>query len=221
MVELLAAVAIIAILASLLFPLVANMREKSQAAKCLSNLRQIGLGLAGYAADNDGYNPAMLDENNKNWDQAAIYPYLPPRLNANGTERQNLAFVCPSARFGSFGNSDLSRTYSSTESLIGKDANGNDDWQVRTKKINYAKLSATLMLFDGKQDGSNRYSRSVVSWNLVSGAGDLSANENASTTYVDYRHDKAFNGLFADGHAETIKRRNVANSVTASMWRGR
>ena len=62
MVELLAAVAIIAILASLLFPLVANMREKSQAAKCLSNLRQIGLGLAGYAADNDGYNPAMLEE---------------------------------------------------------------------------------------------------------------------------------------------------------------
>ena len=55
LIELLVVIAIIAILAAILFPVFARAREKSRAATCQSNLKQIGLGLAMYAQDWDDY----------------------------------------------------------------------------------------------------------------------------------------------------------------------
>lgn len=219
MLELLAAIAILAILASLVIPFVSDMTEKSRSTKCLGNMRQIGAALTMYAADNDGHNPPLVDGSGKDWDQGAIFPYLTARTNSNGSQRQNTVFICPSAVYTGFGNSDLSRTYASTETMIGRDANGDKDYTVPTKRLGYTSLSGTLILFDGKQNGANRYCRQVASWGEASG--DLTADPNASTTYIDYRHDKAFNGLFADGHAETIKRSNAPTYVTALMWRGK
>jgi prepilin-type processing-associated H-X9-DG protein len=217
MLELLAAIAIIAILASLLIPVVSDVREKSQSTKCLNNMRQIGAALAMYAADNDGYNPPLVDGAGKDWDQGAIFPYLPARM--SGNQRQNSVFICPSAVYSGFGNSDLSRTYASTETMIGKDGLGDKDYTIPTRRLSFTNLSGTLILFDGKQKPGNRYCTQVASWGEASG--DLTTNLNAPTTFIDYRHDKAFNGLFADGHAETIKRSNASTSVTALMWRGK
>ena len=56
-VELLVVVAIIAILAALLLPVLAQARERGRRAACLSNLKQIGLGLEMYVNDADGYYP--------------------------------------------------------------------------------------------------------------------------------------------------------------------
>ena len=57
LVELLVVIAIVAILAALLLPALASARDKSRKAACLSNLRQIGIGLLSYATDNDGKIP--------------------------------------------------------------------------------------------------------------------------------------------------------------------
>jgi len=217
MLELLAAIAIIAILASLLIPMVSDMREKARSTKCLHNMRQIGTALTAYAAENDGYNPPLVDSSGKDWDQGAIFPYLPAR--ANGNQRQSTVFICPSATFTGFGNSDLSRTYASTETMIGRDGNGDKDYTIATKRLAYANLAGTLVLFDGKQKPGNRFCTQVASWGEVSG--DLTANLNAATTYIDYRHDTAFNALFADGHAEPIRRMNAPTYVTSPMWKGR
>lgn len=58
LVELLVVLAIVALLASLLLPALTRAKSKAKSARCLSNLRQIGLALTLYADQNGGRLPA-------------------------------------------------------------------------------------------------------------------------------------------------------------------
>jgi prepilin-type N-terminal cleavage/methylation domain-containing protein/prepilin-type processing-associated H-X9-DG protein len=53
LIELLVVIAIIAILAAILFPVFARARESARRASCMSNLKQIGLGIMQYVQDYD------------------------------------------------------------------------------------------------------------------------------------------------------------------------
>jgi prepilin-type N-terminal cleavage/methylation domain-containing protein/prepilin-type processing-associated H-X9-DG protein len=53
LIELLVVIAIIAILAAILFPVFARAREKARQTSCLSNLKQMGLGILMYVQDYD------------------------------------------------------------------------------------------------------------------------------------------------------------------------
>lgn len=61
LVELLVVIGIIAILAALLFPSLANAKSKANSIKCLSNLRQLDMALVMYAGDHDGSFPARRE----------------------------------------------------------------------------------------------------------------------------------------------------------------
>jgi len=94
LIELLVIIAIIAILAAILFPVFAQAREKARQATCLSNLKQMSLGMRMYVQDYDELypphrlGPACCYPKAYTW-KAAIFPYL-----------KNLDFErCPSNAF--------------------------------------------------------------------------------------------------------------------------
>lgn len=62
LVELLVVLAIVAVLAALVTPAVGTAIERGRAAKCVNNLRQIGVAFQQYAADHDYRFPAIETE---------------------------------------------------------------------------------------------------------------------------------------------------------------
>ncbi len=58
LIEILIVIAIIVILAAILFPVFASSREKARAASCLSNYHQVGIAIQMYAQDFDDKTPA-------------------------------------------------------------------------------------------------------------------------------------------------------------------
>lgn len=86
LIELLVVIAIIAILAAILFPVFARAREKARQSSCLSNIKQLSLGILMYAQDYDetymqfGYQiPGMtLGANGTNvcWWRFLVQPYV-------------------------------------------------------------------------------------------------------------------------------------------------
>lgn len=60
LIELLVVIAIIAILAAILFPVFAKAREKARQSACLSNMKQMGLGVMMYKDDNDQTYPPVV-----------------------------------------------------------------------------------------------------------------------------------------------------------------
>ena len=61
LIELLVVIAIIAILAAILFPVFARARENARRASCLSNMKQIGLGIMQYTQDYDEHLPTRYN----------------------------------------------------------------------------------------------------------------------------------------------------------------
>lgn len=103
LIELLVVIAIIAILAAILFPVFAKAREKARQTSCLSNVKQMLLGVLQYAQDYDERFPRHHNTTNGpvTWPATppqqlnammwyiAIYPYV-----------SNIQiFNCPSARW--------------------------------------------------------------------------------------------------------------------------
>lgn len=61
LVEMLVVIAVIAILAALLLPVIGRAKESAHATACLSNLHQVGIALQIYVSDNNNKMPVMRD----------------------------------------------------------------------------------------------------------------------------------------------------------------
>ncbi len=77
LIELLIVIAIIAILAAILFPVFNNARKKAMETDCISNIRQLTTAMQMYAGDNDDAFPYALygDLQRSAWGDV-VYPYV-------------------------------------------------------------------------------------------------------------------------------------------------
>jgi prepilin-type N-terminal cleavage/methylation domain-containing protein/prepilin-type processing-associated H-X9-DG protein len=90
LIELLVVIAIIAILAAILFPVFAKARAKAQQNNCLSNVKQLMLGINMYLSDNDqqywAYNWAQSGVAGAGW-ASVVYPYV----------KNSQIYLCPTS----------------------------------------------------------------------------------------------------------------------------
>ena len=96
LIELLVVIAITAIIAAILVPVFAQVREKARQTACASNLRQIGLAAMQYAQDNDqrmflpvDWAMTITDSGKPDFTGGHLWPYL----------HSSAVFQCPSASY--------------------------------------------------------------------------------------------------------------------------
>lgn len=101
LVELLVVVAVIAVLAALLFPVISTVKDKARRTVCMNNLRQINLGLRMYSDDSSDKaprTPGTTNDPGLNWN--GYKDLMKSYVGLNGTSSvQDRLFACPSDTF--------------------------------------------------------------------------------------------------------------------------
>ena len=227
LVELLVVIGLIALLIAMLLPALNKARQQSQAATCLSNMRQLGQGLMLFAHEHNGYLPkAWLNNRPKTslpGDAASIaaeasasdswrYPY--PFIGwdyvlLRYTKNNKQIFQCPSDPEGPL----RGVTFDSIEGSEAADDNipasyrmniSNNPDAFTAIKITKLKRSTEMIVIC---DGAKAQTPGFAPWHHVatweSGA-DGQLGPKTKKNVASDRHFKKANYTFADGHAETM-----------------
>ncbi len=183
LIELLVVIAIIAILAAILFPVFARAREKARQTSCLSNLKQLTLGILMYAQDYDETMPyAVIGVMGGQMDFVldTVAPYTKnTQINLCPSDDGNGSVDLTGAPFL------MSRySYIPNSSIMGLAIAG-VQVDAPTKLADIHKPSECVALCDGDLDESQLPTAMVI--------------------WPDTRHNEMANYSFADGHAKSQK----------------
>ncbi len=156
LIELLVVIAIIAILAAILFPVFAQARDKARSSSCLSNEKQIGLGLMMYTQDYDEtYPSAYIYKNNTattNGGSAGGYIHYSAMINPY--IKNDKVWVCPSDKLGGVGPDNAPCLPWTDVNTLGCEA--------QVPRLSYIPNSAVLPRKRGPQDAPSVVSIAAV-----------------------------------------------------------
>jgi prepilin-type N-terminal cleavage/methylation domain-containing protein/prepilin-type processing-associated H-X9-DG protein len=199
LIELLVVVAIIAVLAAILFPVFARARENARRASCQSNLKQIGLAILQYTQDYDETFPRRNFYNPSVWWQQVLQPY----------SKSTQVFVCPSntnstrvvaPAVGTHPEIRLSYAYNPRF--------GNDDALPPGLPLAYVQETSRKIIVAElfNQDGNAWPDYGSPWW----GSGNWNQGFAGHLSTANY--------LFADGHVKALK--PTATATPFNMWGG-
>jgi prepilin-type processing-associated H-X9-DG protein len=190
--ELLVVVATIAALAGLLFPAIASAVAMSRSVRCMSNLRQMGLGYEAYAADWDGAlcsGPATPGDPNAfdtHFTGDAFLQYVDTGTGGGFARAKRSVRVCPSLKQAS-----PWLSYIQTRNLIG-------NWPLMAS---IAAPSDTILLFDNQYGGYPFCLMSATRPFWFPTPPPHPVPSAAMAPALDNRHRGGANLLFVDLHA--------------------
>jgi len=226
--ELLAVVAIIAVLAGILIPVIGNVRETARESTGAANLRQIGLATLSYAGDHHGQLPYGQVLNAPTGDfRTAISSYLAGGAgdgSYNDRQGYNRVFIDPSAAVDGG-----SCHFTTNPSVMWYDYNKYSKTDLSPVRLNGIGRPAEVVLyFDGAQIPAYGNSSEAVGWavdggtvnpggtltpaiaNLVVNPGSNLDNSNtAGNIRWRVRGDTAAKFVFADGHSAILSKQEV------------
>ncbi|CAN5372075.1 hypothetical protein BH10PLA1_BH10PLA1_14510 [soil metagenome] len=172
LVEMLVVIAIIAVLTSLLLPVISKVRDQSRTLAGLSNLRQIGIGMYLYAGDNNDFlPPGYLSKggDSTNW-AIAITPYVGGQGNTTNTVKHPMpaVFKDPNAAVDGgelhYASNPILIPDMSRASSYGKDR------YIRQFKLSQVRpTSEVILIFDTAQRGGDNWSGQQVGWQMDGG----------------------------------------------------
>lgn len=235
LIELLIVIAIIAVLAAMLLPALSKARVTAVRSSCAGVLKQMFLGLNMYASDYRWYPigyPAEYSESyNSHWFVFKILPYLGVKQPVKSWDdscnlRRHKAVFCPATEV--IGTDTMSYAMvkysnwfaeykpSNNFDFIPAAKNGDDYYiapESRSKDKKY-KPAHTMFVSDAASYRSAKggpYSIGPTNYNLWS-------STNLADKTDHFRHGKAVNMLFLDGHVNTWSRRDEASRVSSEAF---
>jgi len=209
LIEILVVVAIIALLAAIMFPVFARARESARKSSCLSNLKQISLGWMMYTQDYDEmavpayyYAGDFSSEYSENaWDFTlgwSASDMNQPVSEAGGLLdpyiKSGQINNCPSFTGDSVGRPSTGYAYNA--SYIGSDGT-----HPSANLAQIEKPAETILFADGGAWSS--YSNSIIGQNYLRSYN----NDPYSAGTAAFRHNDASNVAYADGHVKSITRK--------------
>jgi len=196
LIELLVVIAIVAILAALLLPALSRARQAARKTTCVSNVRQINLGVRMYA---DDHADAIRAATNKEPLWASYKETIQPYLSRAGSITNDALFICPADDFDC-DDPRIAELFLFTP-VAGKGFHRQADTHYSSYFFNGLAPDEPETRMGGKPFSSVREPARLVPVGELSGAFGLSAHERKHP----YQFNNARNVMsFVDGHVSYI-----------------